>query len=272
MNTDIIHHSSVLQAAIACCVATTTLAQTGPLMLDSRADPYRGSGGSGVDPVQIDLAAGCGRIVRVVSATGTARACPSPCRLAGPDGLIDGVFCDPVPWETDIESAFGLSGIRHATRTLFIAGVFLTDDDPVPGSEPARLDFSDATDFESIEPGIAQLFFIGDGRQLGTGATQDFVAPAGATRLLLGFADGVCFQGVPTAYIDNEGTFEIELEIEVIYARADLDRDGSLTLFDFLTFQNWFDTGDLRADFDGDGELTIFDFLNFQNAFVMGCS
>ena len=53
--------------------------------------------------------------------------------------------------------------------------------------------------------------------------------------------------------------------------RADLDGDGSLTLFDFLAFQNLFDSGDLMADFDGDGSLTLFDFLAFQNEFDTGC-
>jgi hypothetical protein len=53
--------------------------------------------------------------------------------------------------------------------------------------------------------------------------------------------------------------------------RADLDGDGSLTIFDFLSFQNLFDAGDPQADFDGDGSLTIFDFLAFQNEFDAGC-
>ncbi len=53
--------------------------------------------------------------------------------------------------------------------------------------------------------------------------------------------------------------------------RVDLDGDGSLTIFDFLAYQNLFDDGDLLADFDGDGELTIFDFLAFQNEFDAGC-
>jgi hypothetical protein len=53
--------------------------------------------------------------------------------------------------------------------------------------------------------------------------------------------------------------------------RADLDGDGSLTIFDFLSFQNLFDAGDPQADFDGDGSLTIFDFLSFQNEFDAGC-
>ncbi len=53
--------------------------------------------------------------------------------------------------------------------------------------------------------------------------------------------------------------------------RANLDGDGVLTLFDFLEFQNLFDSGDLAADFDGDGVLTLFDFLEFQNEFDAGC-
>jgi hypothetical protein len=53
--------------------------------------------------------------------------------------------------------------------------------------------------------------------------------------------------------------------------RVDLDMDGSLTIFDFLAFQNLFDAGDPLADFDGDGSLTIFDFLAFQNEFDIGC-
>ncbi len=54
--------------------------------------------------------------------------------------------------------------------------------------------------------------------------------------------------------------------------RADLDGDGTLTIFDFLEFQNLFDAGSSEADFDGDGELTVFDFLAFQNEFDAGCA
>jgi len=51
----------------------------------------------------------------------------------------------------------------------------------------------------------------------------------------------------------------------------DLDGDGELTVFDFLTFLNAFDAADPIADLDGDGELTLFDFLAFQTAFDAGC-
>ena len=52
---------------------------------------------------------------------------------------------------------------------------------------------------------------------------------------------------------------------------ADFDGDGTLTIFDFLAYQNAFDAGDRAADCDDDGTLTIFDFLCFQNEFDAGC-
>ena len=60
-------------------------------------------------------------------------------------------------------------------------------------------------------------------------------------------------------------------ELCCLLCATDLDADGVLTVFDFLTFFNLFQDGDAQADFDGDGELTIFDFLAFQTAFDAGC-
>ena len=68
-------------------------------------------------------------------------------------------------------------------------------------------------------------------------------------------------------YIDD---VRVQIIVDDV-CRADIDGDGSLTIFDFLGFQNLFDMGDLQADFDGDGALTLFDFLAFQNEFDMGC-
>ncbi|UYV11217.1 MAG: hypothetical protein NCW75_07860 [Phycisphaera sp.] len=61
-------------------------------------------------------------------------------------------------------------------------------------------------------------------------------------------------------------------DLGCLLCAPDLDADGTLTIFDFLTFLNLFQDGDPIADFDGDGELTIFDFLAFQTAFDAGCS
>ncbi len=54
--------------------------------------------------------------------------------------------------------------------------------------------------------------------------------------------------------------------------RADLDRDGQLTIFDFLAFTSLFEGLAPEADFVPDGEFTIADFLAFQNEFDVGCS
>ncbi len=52
---------------------------------------------------------------------------------------------------------------------------------------------------------------------------------------------------------------------------ADLDRDGTLTMFDFLNFFNLFEARDTRADFNDDGEWTLLDFIAFRDAFDSGC-
>lgn len=56
-----------------------------------------------------------------------------------------------------------------------------------------------------------------------------------------------------------------------IVCRADLDGSGTLTLADFLTFQNLYTAGDLAADLDGSGTLTLADFTAFRNAYTSGC-
>jgi hypothetical protein len=71
------------------------------------------------------------------------------------------------------------------------------------------------------------------------------------------------------------GAFVMMDAMEVTYGEAvcyaDFDGDGDLTIFDFLAYQNAFDSGDPAADCDGDGALNLFDFLCFQNAFDAGC-
>ena len=93
-----------------------------------------------------------------------------------------------------------------------------------------------------------------------TSPNQDTQPPEPITRI----ADEFPFTGTPAL-----GTYTIEL-IDVA-CTADFDGDGDLSIFDFLAFQNAFDTGDPAADLDGDGSLTLFDFLAFQNLFDAGC-
>ncbi len=56
-----------------------------------------------------------------------------------------------------------------------------------------------------LSPFLKQVFFIGDGLTgNGTGAAQQFIVPAGATRLFLGPADG-------TGWVNNSGAFTVQV-------------------------------------------------------------
>jgi len=110
----------------------------------------------------------------------------------------------------DMEAYGGISGYHGPAGAL--SGVFLDDNIP-NGTPPERLDFTPeglGIDFPRLEPGLGQIFFIGDGKNA-AGKPQDFVAPPGATRLYIGMADGSSFVGAPGCYTDNVGSFDFEV-------------------------------------------------------------
>ena len=113
---------------------------------------------------------------------------------------------------------------------------------------------------DGTELWTADLQSEGGLNQLATTYRAGFAPDSSAVYFTTQFAGA----GVGFGYV-------VALDITDDSCRADLDGDGELTIFDFLTFQNLFDAGDLAADFDGDGSLTIFDFLAFQNEFDAGC-
>lgn len=124
----------------------------------------------------------------------------------GPDGTPD--------TESQIESLAGISGFLGGPHGALV-GVFLDNTNPQGQTPPPELDFSAAglgTAFQSLSPGLRQVFFIGDGLTgTGSGRRQTFTAPAGATRLFLGIADSFNFWGPPGAYDDNKGAFYVEI-------------------------------------------------------------
>jgi hypothetical protein len=128
--------------------------------------------------------------------------------LFGPDGGAGG--------QTNLSGFGGISGFLSDGQGP-LTGVFL--DNNVPnGSTPARLDFTASgigTDFLSLTPALGEVFFIGDGLT-STSIFQQFIAPAGATRLALGIPDGFGFVGVPGAYDDNDGAYRIRIGINEI--------------------------------------------------------
>ena len=116
---------------------------------------------------------------------------------------------------TNINPSSGLSGIV-APGSGFIVGVFIDGHEGDAGHVvPPTLDFTNdagglGTSFETLNPQIDQIFFIGDGMDAdGAGNPQQFVAPDGATELVLGIADGYNYQGDPGAYSDNEFSFRV---------------------------------------------------------------
>jgi len=98
--------------------------------------------------------------------------------------------------------------------------VFLTDATPADPA-PTSLNFTNngtvgdiATSFTTLSPLLNQQFFIGDGLTgNGSGATQQFIVPNGATRFFLGFEDAGGYSGAPGQYQDNSGTLQASFTI-----------------------------------------------------------
>jgi len=162
--------------------------------------PEPAGGGAGSPPTLVDLPVGSSPLVTFPCVTGLVTPIDGVAPLNGPDGDLG------QNGTTDVTSYQGISGIVHRRKGMFLVGVFLTDEQP---SEPApeRLDFTDSEDFETLAPEIAQTFFIGDG------VGRTFVAPAGATRLFLGFADSALYQGAPGWYGNNFGQLEVTVQV-----------------------------------------------------------
>ena len=110
-----------------------------------------------------------------------------------------------------ISSLNGISGIQASTAG-FLAGAFTGS--TLSSTAPASLDFTSGglgTSFTSLNPALQQAFFVGDGLTGdGTGSTQTFYVPTGATTLYLGVTDACNYGGAPNnCYTDNEGYFTV---------------------------------------------------------------
>ena len=96
-------------------------------------------------------------------------------------------------------TANGLSMFTGPPQALI--GVFVTNGVPSGVSPPG---ISPGTSFASLSPGLNVVFFIGDGLTgTGSGSTQTFVIPVGATRFFLGSSDGI------GGNFNNFGTYSV---------------------------------------------------------------
>jgi hypothetical protein len=86
-----------------------------------------------------------------------------------------------------------------------LIGVFLGPNQPDQNPAPQPLDFRNPADrdYLVLAPVLKQPFFIGDGLT-GSGAVQQIIAPAGASRLFLGVMDEY-------SWFDNAGGFTVQV-------------------------------------------------------------
>ena len=88
-----------------------------------------------------------------------------------------------------------------------LVGVFLDSDAPSTSSAPSPIDFSSGYNFAGLSPQLKQPFYIGDGlTSTGSGQTQSFVVPTGATRLFLGILDS-------SGWYNNTGSFNVQVTV-----------------------------------------------------------
>jgi hypothetical protein len=139
--------------------------------------------------------------------------------------------------------------------------------EPLPGSSPEdRLIASGVENFtvETISGQIIEQVAVFDGARWCDPQADDVILASARA------ADGsFIIGGRLTRFAGMDFVGVARFRDSACY--ADCDRDGSLTFFDFLCFQNLFAAMDPGADCDGDGAFTFFDFLCFQNAFAAGC-
>jgi hypothetical protein len=159
--------------------------------------------GPSAETFPVQLAASSGESFQFSNASGSVNTnYTNSYAIAGPDGTT-------VQGET-LNSVGGISGYNGDIAPL--VGVFLTDSDPENLTAPSTLNFSTpaSRSFLTLSPALDQVFYIGDGLTgTGTGTTQTFDAPAGATRLFLGVPDGADFEDTPGTYDDNTGSFSV---------------------------------------------------------------
>lgn len=153
-----------------------------------------GSVAPAYSPVLADVAVTGGQAY-TFAATGSAGHGGHPTQSSGPDGRLDPLFI------LTHGAQNGIGGVTARVNALF--GVFLNDSQPNTTGAPPALNFSTAAsmDFTSLSPQLKQPFFIGDGFT-SSGVTQQFVAPAGATRLFLGVYDQF-------GYSNNVGSYSV---------------------------------------------------------------
>lgn len=213
------HLSAALAlAALGLLGPAASWAQTGGgYVVDAKANVFGVSEAAlsdGLSPTVVELPEGAGRVVTFRDVKGNWSCCGGQ-HPNGPEG--GGTFAP-----TGVASSHpGLSDVVHATRTMFLAGVFVADQ-VAQDFRPGTLSFPRPGDPSEIAPELNQVFYIGKGLSE-AGEVVGFAVPQGATRLLLGVADAGGFSGPAAAYADNTGSLSLGVSVE--FEAEDLGED-----------------------------------------------
>jgi hypothetical protein len=192
-------HRKVQRAAIESLedrqLLTVTVFGTSDPWLAGMPDGSTASAGSAApaySPAQADIAVVGGQSY-TFAATGSVAHGPN--LFSGPDGRTGVLYSHLGGAEN------GIGGITVQINALL--GVFLDDSRPNTTGAPPALNFSSpaSMEFQRLSPALKQPFFIGNGLT-SSGVTQEFVAPAGATRLFLGAMDAY-------GYSNNLGSYSV---------------------------------------------------------------
>lgn len=157
--------------------------------------------------VQGSITTGCASMEGCITVDSTT----TPVNYNNPDGV------GGLPASSSSTGFGSISGIT-GPGAGYLVGVFLTTGGPT-GSAPPALNFVSGTPgnitFSTLAPALDQVFFVGDGL---SGAT--FIAPPGASSLVLGISDSCTgpgysgqYSGPPGCYGDNLGTFTVNYTI-----------------------------------------------------------
>jgi hypothetical protein len=189
-----------LAAAVSVLAVMAGQAAADPISVAATDSIYGAAAGGGgaTDPVSITLGGGTTDVTFSASGSITLN--------AGTYNDPDGVGAATT---TSYNSGAGnLSGITLQGAGALV-GVFIGTTTPTA----TALDFTSGgmgTAFTSLSPTLDQVFFIGDGLTGdGTGSTQTFYVPSGATTLELGISDACGYNGGPGCYSDNSGTYSV---------------------------------------------------------------
>lgn len=186
------------------------MAHAGSVIVAANASVYTSSTDNSSTPgIIIPIAAGTTQITFSVSETGgpDTVSVNGGANLNDPDGIGNSAG----------EIISGINGLSSITtpNAGFLAGVF-TDGTDSESATALNYDTGGnaSTSAATYSTTLDQVFFIGDGLTGdGSGATQIFYVPTGATELVLGLADGCGYNNSPSCYSDNIGSFTVDYTV-----------------------------------------------------------